>query len=353
MNHRYLVTGAQGFVGRFVVAEVLRTDPVAHVLGIGRSPQSFSTFTHWLNWCGNDLQAPLPVDLPSDLYSSDRYQYDAVDLLDEPRLSDVVQQFRPTRVIHLASGLWGDKADKLFECNVQGTINLLQVLTNADDGCLDRIVLGSTGGVYGRPNGDSRQLPFSESMPPEPIHMYSVSKLAGEMAAQVIARDANLPICLARIFNIVGPGQDERHVCGRWLSELTAIQMGQKPPVMSVGNLEPTRDMIDVRDVAAALLTICNAGSDSEAYNVASGVETKINAILDLCLQLADQPNIEITALPPRKVELPRHFADITKLSRLGWKPQYELAQSLADLHTYYVESVVPCLLRRVGGTDG
>ena len=353
MTHRYLVTGAQGFVGRFFVADVLRTDPAARVLGIGRSPQSPGTFTHWLNWCGHELRAPLPEELLDVLHAGDRFQYEAVDLLAEARLSGIVQEFRPTRVIHLASGLWGDPAEKLFGCNVQGTINLLQVLSTLDGDDLDRIVLGSSGGVYGRANGGIRQVPFAENMPPDPIHMYSVSKLAGEMAAQVIACDADLPICIARIFNIVGPGQDERHVCGRWISELTAIQAGQKPPVMKVGNLEPTRDMIDVRDVSTALLTICERGSDRQTYNVGTGIETKMNTILDLCLQISGQTDVDIGALPPREVDLPRHYADITKLSRLGWKPQYELRQSLAELHKYYVEAVVPCLLEREGELHG
>lgn len=333
---RYFVTGAQGFVGRFAVKQLL--DAGHHVLGVGRSPRHSDSFTHSLTWAKQSIRAPLPRELPKDIFASERYSYEVVDLLDRNRIRAVVEQFRPDRILHLATGLWGDPPDKLFRCNVEATVNLVDMVGETAIS-VDRIVLGSTGGLYGLVDS----VPIKESTVPVPEHMYSVSKLAAEMAGRVAAKTYNLPIVFARIFNIVGPGQDERHVCGRWMSDLSAMAAKKKPPKLEVGNLTSTRDMIDVRDTAKAVILLCEKGEAGEAYNVGSGVETFISDILQQSLTIAGLKDVvEVTAAAHRKVDLPRHFADIQKLQALGWQPQKSLTDSLHDLYRYYDECVAP-----------
>ena len=348
---RYLVTGAQGFVGRFVVGELL-ADAGNQVLGVGRSPRLPEHFTHSLRWCDQSLRAPLPVELSDVPFRSDRYEYVSVDLLDRVALAQSIRDFRPQRVLHLATGLWGDAPEKLFRCNVEGTVNLVQAIGESGV-AVDRVVLGSTGGVYGLP----RSLPISETATPAPEHMYSVSKLAAEMAARVAAREGEIPIVTARIFNIVGPGQDERHVCGRWLSNLSAMALQQQATTaskmeMQVGTLTTSRDMIDVRDVARAIILLSKRGVAGEAYNVGSGNETVMQDILRECLEIANlSDEVAVTIMANRKVDLPRHFADIEKLSALDWQPQFSLSQSLLDLFRYYNERVAPLCCGETHGT--
>ncbi|MEM7315570.1 MAG: GDP-mannose 4,6-dehydratase [Planctomycetota bacterium] len=335
MNTRYLVTGAQGFVGRFVVAHILQNDPTATVLGIGRSQQLSNSFTHTTEWLGEKVRAPLPVQIPAELFASDRYQYESVDLLDSSRLRSVVADHSPTRIIHMASGLFGDSVTKLMQCGVEATVRLLEAIP--EDNLVERIVLGSSGGVYGCPT----ELPLLESHVPSPIHLYSVSKLASEMAARVVARQRSLPIVVARIFNIMGPGQDERHICGRYMRELTAIARSHQPPTLEVGTLDTTRDMIDVRDTASASALLCERGQPGEIYHVASGQEVQMREVLRQCVRTAGlEKAIDIREGQKRSVDIPRHFASIEKLRGLGWVPQFGLEQSLQDLHAYYAEQV-------------
>ena len=332
---RYLVTGAQGFVGRFAVQQLLASDD-NHVMGIGRSPSFDGSFTHHLTWAGKTMRAPLPSEIPPDAFATHRYSYEPVDLLDRDRIVEVTTAFRPDRVLHFASGLWGDPPEKLFRCNVEATVNLLDAIGQTELP-IDRVVLGSSGGVYGFVDS----VPIKESTPAVPEHMYSVAKLAAEMAGRVAAKQYDIPIVVARIFNIVGPGQDERHVCGRWMSELSAMAAGKKPKQLQVGALTTTRDMIDVRDTAGASILLSQQGVPGEIYNLGSGEETVIGDILTQSLQIAGLENaIEISESANRKVDLPRHYADISKLSSLGWRPQHSLSDSLRDLYRYYNECV-------------
>jgi len=332
--NRYLVTGAQGFVGRFAVHQLLAAGN--DVLGVGRSPQYDNTFTHHVTWLGQSTRAPLPTELPAEDFLSDHYSYEVVDLLDRNRITQVVADFQPDRILHLATGLWGDPPEKLFRCNVEATVNLLEAVGESGVS-IDCVVLGSSGGVYGLVD----EVPISENVPAVPEHMYTVSKMAAEMAARVAGNQHDIPIVVARIFNIVGPGQDERHVCGRWMSELSSIAVGDKPPQMQVGTLSTTRDMIDVRDTASASILLSQHGVPGEIYNVGSGRETLIADILQESLSIAGlNETVEISEAANRKVDLPRHFADIQKIHALGWQPEFSLTDSLRDLYRYYHECV-------------
>ena len=332
---RYLVTGAQGFVGRFVVAHLLRHNE-CDVLGIGRS-NARDGFTHSITWNEQSIPAPLPDAIPVCLLSQDNYHYEPADLEDRNRLSQLVQSYRPHFIIHLASGLFGDPAQKLFRCNVEGTINLLESIPH--DSCIKRIVLGSSGGVYGRVS----RIPIRESDAPNPIHMYSVSKFAAELAAQVTASGRGLPLVIARLFNIVGPGQDERHACGRWMQQLVSIAHGL-PPELHVGSLDATRDFIDVRDTASACVHLCQHGVAGQIYNAATGVETQMREVLQACVEIAElSAVVQVHETYQRDADIPRHAGDIGKLKSTGWSPQYSLTESLKDLYRYYA-GIVPVL---------
>lgn len=326
---RFFVTGAQGFVGRFVVAELLRTGQ-SSVMGIGRSPEASGQFTHSVTRENKLVPAPLPKEMPPDLFNSSNYSYRSIDLQNQAELKRALTEFQPDFIIHLASGLFGDSVEKLFRCNVEGTANLLRAIPN--NGGVARIVIGSSGGVY----GNSVRLPLCESDCARPIHMYSVSKLAAEMVARVVALERNLPLVVARIFNIVGPGQDERHACGRWMQQLVSHRDAGRF-ALRVGSLVPTRDFVDVRDTASACIRLSYEGVTGEIYNVASGVETRMRDVLEACIDAAGMAGkIDIEETLDRPVDIPRHFADVRKIKTLGWQPKYGVAESLLELAQYY-----------------
>ena len=126
-----------------------------------------------------------------------------------------------------------------------------------------------------------------------------MSKLAAEEAARVLTHRHGLLTIGARIFNPLGPGEDERHL-GGWLGrQATAIEAGMLPPVLHVGPLDSTRDFVDVRDVARGLELLAHRGVPGTMYNVATGNETRAEKLLEVTLRLADLPDeIHVEQLP-------------------------------------------------------
>lgn len=329
---RVLVTGAQGFVGRWLVHALDRSGLVGEIFGIGRSAGNRLAFTHKLHWGGRCIPAPLPPGLCSQM--STPYHYQPLDICDSSALATLLADVRPHWVFHMASGLRDDPPGHLCRTNVEGTTVLTHALIDAPQRP-ERVIFGSSGSVYGA----SRQLPLSEDATTEPTTLYGVTKLAAERASALLASQHALPSVWARLFNLVGPGQDERHVAGRFASVLAALQSSGGPLRLAVGPLDTTRDFIDVRDVAQALLTLARSGRPGRAYNVGSGIETPIRSVLDRLLQAAGlSGQVQIDEGRPGAGDVDRHVADVRRLRALGFTPEIGLDQSLRELFAYYTD---------------
>jgi GDP-4-dehydro-6-deoxy-D-mannose reductase len=333
---RVLVTGAQGLTGRSVVAEVLAAEPAARVIGVGRSPASERAFTHRVGMAGRTIDAPVPRSLRAP--DPARYDYVTGDLGDRASVAELVARTQPDVVIHLAAALRDDPPDGLLRNNVDATRHLIGELARLP--VAPRVILGSSGSVYGR-----APLPYREDGTYAPVDPYAHSKLAAEIVAKLIAGATGLPLIIARIFNIVGPGMDERHVCARFAQQAIAIAAGRSAPILEVGNLAPRRDFIDVADVAHALVALARSGSPGQAYNVASGIETTIAEVLDIILRetgLAGTASIVERYV--RRDDLLRQQPDISRLRALGLGPPIPLADSLRAVVAYYRDDVAPAL---------
>jgi nucleoside-diphosphate-sugar epimerase len=232
MTHRYLVTGAQGFIGRHLVCHLLAHFPQSTVLGVGRSPQQDSSFSYPMN-CGGRL---VPAVLPQYLRNAvgPRYRYVAADLT-SLYFADTIREFCPTKVIHLAAALRGVPDETLFRNNVQGTASLLHAIRHCG---IEMILFASSGGVY----GNQYTLPIEETAVVQPLDSYSRSKLASEDLIQQFATRTGIPTTIARIFNVCGPGQDDLHFAGRIANQIASILANKSEAVVRVGSLSSTRD---------------------------------------------------------------------------------------------------------------
>jgi GDP-4-dehydro-6-deoxy-D-mannose reductase len=336
---RYFITGAQGFVGRYLTAHLLTTDPTVEVLGMGRSASNSSGFTHIMSWGRRAVLSPLPRQLRQALTDS-RYAYARLDLAETDRLAAALREFQPHYIVHLASALRGDPGPVQFRTNVEGSLHLLSAVEQARIRP-ERIVFGSSGGVYGFPA--EAELPWREDALCRPADLYSVSKLAAEHATRLETLRLGLDAVWVRIFNILGSGQDERHVCGKLASQAAAIRAGILPPRIEVGGLESTRDFIDVRDVARGLDLIARGPVPGGVVNLASGVETRIAELLDIILRDCGlERSIEIRQRGDDRPAT-RHVADVTLLRALGFRSEFRLEDSLRELVDHYLSEVATC----------
>jgi nucleoside-diphosphate-sugar epimerase len=221
----------------------------------------------------------------------------------------------------------------LFRTNVLGTESLYNAASRARLE-LRRIVVVTSGSIYGPATDEST--PSSESGPVAPFDAYSISKYAQERMALVLGHRNKIPTIIARVFNVVAPGQDERHLCGNLASQLTAIEAGLMAPRIRLEPAVTTRDFIDGRDVARYLARLLADGKEGEIYNVGTGVETPIESVVKQLVALARLTNLETEQKPPRPADMPRNVADPSKLVRLAGGPTVSLSQSLADVLNYY-----------------
>jgi nucleoside-diphosphate-sugar epimerase len=330
MNRRYLITGAQGLIGRYLTARLLELDKGALVLGLGRSQRMDGFFTHSITIGGEQRRAPVPAQLTGA--RDDRYRYQPLSLLATAELREAIGDFRPDCIFHLASGLSTAPERDLFETNIEGTASLLNAVAEAQP-AKALLVLGSSGSVY----GDPASLPILESHPCNPIDLYGVTKLAAEHLTRVKAARGGFAFVSARIFNVVGPGQSESHVCGRFAAQLAAAATSSRGAILNVGPLETTRDFIDVRDVADALILIARKGERGGSYNLAGGREVPIRFALSELLRISGlSGQVQLAPQGGRPAGVQRHFADVSRLRGLGFVPTYSLTESLQDLFRYY-----------------
>jgi len=332
MTRRYLVTGAQGFVGRYFIAYLLDRFPHSMVLGIGRSPREDSTFLHSVTCGARGVRAPLPERLRN--MGDDRYSYVSSEL-SSPKLTELIRDFDPTAIVHLAASLRGISQEMVFQNNVRGTEGLLGAV-RASRVNVRLLLLASTGGVYGR----QESLPIAESAAVQPIDLYSRGKLASEDLARSFALQTGIPTAIARIFNVFGPGQDELHFAGRMAGQVAAILAGTSAPIIRAGVLSGTRDFLDVRDVCSALGAVVERNLDG-VCNIASGVETNVGDLLQLLVQAAGlQSNAQIQQQTDRPDPIPRHFANISQLAETGFVPQHSHAQTCQEMLNYYTRMI-------------
>lgn len=333
---RVVVTGAQGFVGRHLVHQLLG-EPGAYVLGLGRSPDDRAAFSHHVHWGHTRIRAPLTGDA-RDRLASERYRYRSIDLRATAELTALLAEFAPTCIVHLAGALRDQPLAELLECNVGATASLLEALVGSkQESC--RVVLGSTGGVYGA--APASALPLREELRAAPIDLYSLTKQTSEDASHILAVRHGLRVVWARLFNLVGPGQDERHLFGRVAAQLTAINAGLAPRALELGDLSSTRDFVDVRDACDALWLLAQHGESGLAYNVASGRETRVGDAVAMLVEAAGLTGaIDVKSAGRRASDAPRHWADIARLCNLGFAPCRSLEHSARDVLAYYAGEV-------------
>jgi len=336
-ERRFLVTGAQGFLGRHVVQAILTSTPRAQVLGIGRSAYSQEFFSHSLHWASQPLRAPVPGYL-REFTASARYRYRVLDLRDVAATAKLVREFSPDVVLHLASGLKGDPIDSLMRNGVESTVSLLEALGGLGRPG-SRLIYASSGGVYGEV--PERLLPIREDTTPRPADLYSISKLTSEQLCRVVGATYGTKVTCARVFNLVGPGQDERHVCGRFAAQAAAIILGRQPPLIETGDLRTSRDFIDVRDCATAMVLLATRAAAEETYNLASGREMSVAAVLRTVLEQSGlHEKVTVSCSSRLAPGVQRHYACIERLAGLGFRVERGIESTLADLLNYYVEDV-------------
>jgi GDP-4-dehydro-6-deoxy-D-mannose reductase len=225
-----------------------------------------------------------------------------------------------------------------FKTNVFSGINLLESLRTLSQET--SMLAVCTAEIYGEiTEGEA----IKESYRIYPENPYAVSKAAIDFLASIYQKAYGLKVMITRSFNHIGPGQSEGFVCSDFARQVALIETGKQDPVIMVGNLDSSRDFLDVRDVAKAYWHIMNKGKPGQAYNVCSGNPVKISSLLEMLIALSTREDIEIKLDKDkfRPIDIPTVFGDNTRLvTETGWQPQYTLEDSLGDILDWWREKI-------------
>jgi GDP-4-dehydro-6-deoxy-D-mannose reductase len=157
-----------------------------------------------------------------------------------------------------------------------------------------------------------------------------------ELAGVQYVQQYGLDVRFTRSFNHTGPGQPPRFVCSDWAKQVAEIALKKSSPHISVGDLSPTIDFTDVRDVVRAYAAILEHGKKGEVYNVSSGRGIALETILSHLLKKCATPiavDRDASKIRANKTSI-KITGDHSKLTRdTGWNPAIPIEQTLDDIY--------------------
>lgn len=285
-----LVTGASGFIGGYLTDALMNAGAHVSALSVTGGKEGK------IRWLKGDITDPESL---KGLCEGIHVVYHLA------AISNVVKSIEsPTLTV---------------STNTVGTMNLLEEARNSN---VKKFIYISSAHVYGAP----KYVPVDESHAVAPREPYAASKIAAEMIVQAYGNAYGIGHAIVRPFNVFGAGQDESFLIPG------VIMQAIRDRRIKVGNTDPTRDFLYVKDCVGGFLAVGDRGAG--IYNIGSGNETAIKLIVEQIRDLIDT-KIEIISDESRmrvgNVEIPRMMADISKISSLGWKPRFSLKEGLAE----------------------
>lgn len=310
-DRRILVIGGAGFIGSFVVSELLRTD-VGEVV----------VYDNFARGRRGNLEDSL-ADPRCRLYPH------GGDIRDVDLLNDAMNG--ADAVIHLAA-MWllhcKDFPRTAFHVNIEGTFNVLEACVRND---VKRLVYSSSASVY----GDAAEVPMTESHPFNNRNFYGATKITGEAMCRAFHDRYGLSYVGLRYMNVYGPHQDQTAAyTGVIPIMLNKIDANETPVINGDGS--QAYDFIDVEDAARCNVLALQAETTDEFYNVGTGVQTSIRELCELILELKAS-DLKVTYRPystddARRMVQNRIGCPKKAAADLGFTYRYDLATGLQRL---------------------
>ena len=307
-----LVTGAAGFLGPWLIKELLKNNASVIALVRDQTPNSLF-FTDKIN------------KQVSVVYG---------DLLNFNLIQKILAQFNIDSVFHLGAQAIVGTANRsplsTFKSNIEGTWNLLEACRLSSG--IKRIVVASSDKAY----GENKNLPYTEEAPLQGKHPYDVSKSCTDLISQSYYHTYNLPVCITRCGNFFGGG--DLHFNRIIPGTIKSILDNKRPIIRSNGLF--IRDYIYVKDVVDAYLTLAENIHRKEivgqSFNFSTDKPFNVIEVVENITHLMNsnlQPIIENKA----SNEIPaQHLSSQKAHNLLNWNAQYGILKGLEETIEWY-----------------
>jgi nucleoside-diphosphate-sugar epimerase len=216
---------------------------------------------------------------------------------------------------------WGDGFRQYTERNINATQIILEAAKETPS--LQRMVFASTSSVY----GNAETMPTPETLCPQPVSPYGITKLAAERLCWLYHQNFNVPVTALRYFTVYGPRQRPDMAFHKFFQAAIAGK-----PIGIYGDGKQTRDFTFISDaVAANLAAAVVPEAVGEVFNIGGGSRVVLLDVLDTMEKVIGKP-IERLHQGLARGDARHTAADVTKARTiLGYNPQVSLAEGLAQ----------------------
>ena len=317
-HSKCLVIGGAGFIGSYVVSELLKENVGEVVVydNYARGKREYLT---------ESLKDPRCTIYPigGDIRE--------IDILNEAmKGKDYVFCLAAMWLLHCK-----DFPRTAFDVNIAGTFNVLEACVKNN---IKKLIWSSSASVY----GDAVELPMTEAHPYNNKNFYGASKIAGEAMATAFNDRYGLQVIGLRYMNVYGPNQDQTAAyTGVVPIMLNKIEANEAPVINGDGS--QAYDFIYVEDVATCNVMALKSETEFGFYNVGTEVQTSIKELCDTILDLK-KSDLKVTYKPyseddARALVQNRIGSKIKAENELGFLYKYNLVEGLEKLIAWRIDT--------------